>query len=133
MRAGSMVRDWTLALTRLVIAAIFLWHGVPKALDAGSAAEKFVGFGLPGWMGPLTGWLEVIAAPLLLIGFLHRPAAAVLGVVILGALVTVQIPGGITAGLERDALILAGLALLFAHGPGRFSVAGAEASGAPVS
>lgn len=112
----------TLLLVRAVIAAIFLWHGVPKAFDPAGAMEKFQGFGLPGALGPVTGWLELIAAPLLLIGLLHRAAAVALLCVILGALVTVQIPGGISAGLERDLLILAGLAFLAVAGPGRYAL-----------
>ena len=41
--------------------------------------------------------------------------------IIVGALVTVQTPGGVSAGLERDLLILAGLTLLAFVGPGRFA------------
>ena len=40
----------------------------------------------------------------------------------LGALFTVQIPGGISAGLERDLLLLVGLFVLAVAGPGRFSL-----------
>jgi hypothetical protein len=32
----------------LVVGFVFLWHGVPKALDPQLAMDKFVGFGLPG-------------------------------------------------------------------------------------
>jgi hypothetical protein len=49
----------------------------------------------------------------------HRYALAVLGVVILGALATVQIPGGITSGLERDLLILFSILVLFFNPPRR--------------
>lgn len=122
---GKRERTWHhagLLVQRIVIAAIFLWHGVPKAFAPGGAMEKFEAFGLPGILGPVTGWVEVIAAPLLLIGFQHRPAAIVLLIVILGALATVQIPGGISAGLERDLLILAGLLYLAARGAGRFAL-----------
>ncbi len=41
-------RDLTLLATRLVVGFVFLWHGVPKALDPQLAMDKFVGFGLPG-------------------------------------------------------------------------------------
>jgi len=116
--------DWLLLTLRVAVAGIFLWHGVPKAFDPATAAEKFVGFGLPGWLGPVTGWIEVVAAPLLLAGLAHRAAALVLAAVIVGALVTVQLPGGVTAGLERDILILLVLALLLVSGPGRFAAAG---------
>lgn len=109
---------------RLLIAAIFLWHGFPKATDFAAASEKFVEFGLPGFLGPVTGIVEVVAGIALLLGLMHRLTVATLIVIILGALVTVQIPGGITAGLERDLMILLGLFVLFATGPGAYAVGG---------
>lgn len=106
-------RDISLLALRLVIAAVFLWHGVPKAIDLGAAMDKFVGFGLPGWMGPITGWVEVVASGMLVIGFRHRWAVLALLVIIVGALVTVQLPRGMSSSLERDALVLVGLLVLW--------------------
>lgn len=122
MDAKSLFPQASLLLLRGVIAAIFLWHGVPKAFNMLAAMDKFQAFGLPPILGPATGWIEVIAAPLLLIGLFHRAAALALLAVILGALITVQIPGGISAGFERDLLILVGLAFLAVAGPGRYAV-----------
>ena len=122
MNEPSSLRPASLLLTRIVIAAIFLWHGIPKAFDIPAAMEKFAGFGLPPVLGPITGWVEVVAGSLLLIGLFHRYAAIALLAIIIGALVTVQIPNGITAGLERDLMIFAGLVLLIAIGPGRFAL-----------
>lgn len=113
-----------LFFVRQVVAAIFLWHGVPKAIDWSAAFDKFVGFGLPGVLGPVTGIVEVIAAALLVVGLFHRVAVTAIVVIILGALVTVQVPAGITAGLERDVLILVATLLLLAHGPGALAITG---------
>lgn len=115
-----------LLASRLVVAAVFLWHGVPKAFDFPAAVDKFVGFGLPGFLGPITGWVEVLAGVALILGVFHRWAALALAVVIVGALVTVQIPRGVSPGLERDLLILSSLLLLAAAGPGRFGVRGSD-------
>jgi putative oxidoreductase len=123
----------TLLLTRLVVAFIFLWHGLPKALNPGAGMQKFVEFGLPGWLGPVTGWVEVAAALLLTLGLFHVAAAVTLAAIIVGALVTVQIPGGFSAGLERDLLILAATLTLAAAGPGRFSWEGRRQARYPVS
>jgi putative oxidoreductase len=109
-----------LLLSRGIVALIFLWHGVPKAVDWPAAVDKFVGFGLPGFLGPVTGIVEVIAAVMLLLGVGHRVAAGILMVVIAGAIATVQIPGGITPALERDLLILGATFLLWVVGPGAF-------------
>ena len=111
-----------LAALRLVIAFIFLRHGAPKAFDPAGAMEKFVGLGLPGFLGPITGWVEVIAATALAAGVATTWSSAALFVVIAGAIVTVQIPKGMQTGLERDLLILAGTLVLAAFGPGTWSV-----------
>lgn len=52
----------------------------------------------------------------------HHTAVFPLLVIIVGALGTVQIPNGVSAGLERDLMILSGLALLAFLGPGRFAL-----------
>lgn len=119
MSSGSHA---SLLLARSVIAFVFLWHGVPKAFNIAAAMDKFAGFGLPPVLGPITGWVEVVAAPLLLLGLFHRTAVVSLLAIIIGALVTVQIPNGVSAGLERDLVILTGLALLAFLGPGRFAL-----------
>jgi len=117
-----------LLLSRGLVALIFLWHGAPKAVDWPAAMDKFVGFGLPGFLGPVTGIVEVIAAAMLLLGVGHRVAAGILMVVIAGAIATVQIPGGISVGLERDLLILAATFLLWVAGPGAFGFRDEEAT-----
>lgn len=105
-----------------MVAFVFLWHGVPKAIDWPAAYDKFVGFGLPGTLGPLTGIFEVVAALLLLVGLKHRNAALALAFIIAGALITVQIPKGFTPALERDLLILALTLSLAGTGPGRLGL-----------
>lgn len=117
-----------LLLSRGIVALIFLWHGVPKAVDWPAAMDKFVGFGLPGFLGPVTGMVEVVASAMLLLGVGHRVAAGILMVVISGAIATVQIPGGISVGLERDVLILAATFLLWVVGPGAFGFRSEEAT-----
>ena len=50
-------RSWSLLLARFVVAFIFLYHGIPKALPNGIsenmgwtwAAQKFAGWGFPGF------------------------------------------------------------------------------------
>ena len=117
-------RDISLLALRLVIAAVFLWHGVPKAIDFCAAMDKFVGFGLPGWMGPITGWAEVVASGMLVVGFRHRWAVLALLVIITGALVTVQLPRGMSSSLERDSLVFVGLLVLWAETRLAYSVGG---------
>lgn len=111
---------------RVLVAASFLLHGVPKAIDIGFAVDKFMGYGLPGFLGPVIGWIEVVAAMALLIGWRHRLMSAILGVILIGALVTVQLPAGIQAGLERDLLLLVSCALFLFSAPGSYSLRGSH-------
>lgn len=114
-------RDYALLLLRLVIVFIFLYHGVPKAMDWAMATDKFVAMGFPGFLGPIVGIVEVIAAVLVLLGVWHAYANYVLAIIIAVALIGVQLPKGVTAGFERDLLILATNLYLALRGPGRFA------------
>ena len=107
---------------RFTLVAIFLYHGLPKAIFWSMATEKFIGFGLPGFLGPITGIAEVVASVLLLFGLYWQIANLVLLFIIAGAIVTVQLPNFIgdvskVAGLERDLLILVGHLTLLAFNP----------------
>lgn len=111
-------KNATLLALRLIIVFIFLWHGLPKATDWAMATEKFAGMGFPGFLGPVVGIVEVVAAVLILIGLWQAWANYALAVIIIAAIIGVQLPKGVTAGLERDLLILAGAFVLASHGPG---------------
>ncbi len=118
---------WVLSLLQILVVFIFLWHGIPKAFNPAGAITKFEGWGLPGILGPITGWVEVVATTLLFVRKTHRVAVATLAGVIMGALITVQLPGGMKPGLERDLLVLGILTLLAVQGPGRLAL-GKEAT-----
>ncbi len=127
MQTNSLTRNNNLAnyglwALRILLVLIFLYHGVPKAIFWEAAMAKFVKFGLPGFLGPITGIAEVLAAVPLLFGKFWKVTNLVLIFIIAGALVTVQIPNFISdsskvAGLERDLLILVGHIVLLAFPP----------------
>ena len=122
-RQQADLQGYILLSMRLLMAFIFLWHGVPKAIYIGWSMEKFVGFGLPGFFGPIVGWAEVVASIALIVGIWHKWANLLLALIIVVAIITVQLPkGGVTAGLERDLLILAGTLALAIFGPGAMAV-----------
>ena len=113
---------YALLILRLTLVAIFLYHGLPKAIFWSMATEKFVDFGLPGFLGPITGIAEVIASISLLFGRFWKASNLVLLFIIAGAIVTVQLPNFLAdsskvAGLERDLLILVGHLTLLAFIP----------------
>ncbi|MDJ0899155.1 MAG: DoxX family protein [Xenococcus sp. MO_188.B8] len=116
------LQTYALLILRITLVAIFLYHGLPKAIFWSMATEKFVGFGLPGFLGPITGIAEVIASISLLFGRFWKASNLVLLFIIAGAIVTVQLPNFLAdakkvAGLERDLLILVGHLTLLAFPP----------------
>jgi putative oxidoreductase len=116
----QLYKNISLLLLRLVVVFVFLWHGIPKAINPSMAMEKFVAMGFPAFFGPIIGWLEVIAAVLVLIGIWHMWANILLAGIIAVALAFVHIPKGVTAGLERDMFIFTATLVLALHGPGHW-------------
>lgn len=118
----------SLLVLRIVVAVVFLYHGFPKATNIAMAMDKFVGMGFPGILGPIVGWIEVIAALLLIVGIYFKWANYVLAGIIVVAIIGVQIPAAmkagklLPAGLERDLLLVAANMLLAATGPGRYAL-----------
>ena len=115
---------YALLTLRIALVLIFLYHGLPKAILWSLATEKFIGFGLPGFLGPITGAAEVVASVLLLFGRFWRINNLILMFIIAGAIATVQLPKFLAdssqvAGLERDILILVGHLTLLAFPPQR--------------
>lgn len=125
---NGTIKGVSLLLTRLLIAAIFLYHGYPKATDWSLATDKFVSMGFPGFLGPVVGIAEIVTGIMLILGSYSRWASLSLVVIIIGAIAGVQIPGAVkegtllTAGLERDLLILVSLSVLLGYGPGSLSL-----------
>jgi len=118
--------DKGLLLLRLVLASIFLYHGWPKMTQWGMAMEKFASMGFPGMLGPLVGLIEVAAALALLSGIWFAWANYALAIIITVAIIGVQLPGALeagkwlTAGLERDLMILATSLFLAWTDPGKY-------------
>lgn len=115
-------RKLVLLAARLVMAFIFFNHGWPKVTNPGQTMDFFAGLGLPGILGPIVGWTELLCSGLLALGVLHYVAVVPLLIVIVGALLLVQIPGGIDGTFERDFAILVTMGLLLGFGPGGWSL-----------
>jgi putative oxidoreductase len=114
---------------RVSLGIIFLWHGIDK-FDAGisnvEGAFDSWGVPLPGLAAPFTAIVEIVAGVALIIGLGTRIAAALLGLIMIGAVIFVKAELGLISsepmpGTELDLALLAGLVTLFVTGPGRFS------------
>ncbi len=116
---------------RVVIGALFIWHGIDK-LDGGIDMVEggFSSWGVPApaLTAPLTAAIELIAGVALVLGIGTRIAAMLLSIVMIGALIYVKQDLGVISsapmppGAELDLALLAGLVALIVIGPGRVSI-----------
>lgn len=147
-----MTMKWTATAMRLVLAAIFLAHGISK-LNSGMdlMADWFSSLGLPGFLAYMVAMLELVCGTLMGLGVLTRSAAIGFIVVMIGAIVTVKLPAGLlgnagSPGYELDLALMAlaayfvasketgfGIDSLFAERDRREEEALAQAASAPVS
>lgn len=110
---------------RVLIGVVFLAHGIDKFNSGISNVEgAFTGMGVPvpAASAPVTAVIEVVAGIALIAGLGTRIAAALLSLVMLGALVWVKAEVGIVQGANVDLALLAGTLTLLVTGPGRLSV-----------
>ncbi len=116
-------------LLRLTVAGLMLFHGVGKLRgDVDKIGPAVTGAGLPEWVkyGVIIG--EVLAPALILVGFWTRPAALVLALNMVVAVLLAHrkqiftMTDAGTYALELQAFyFFAALAILFL-GPGRWSI-----------
>lgn len=126
-RSTPRSTDYALLMLRLATIFVFLPHGLSKAFNWPMASTMFAGMGFPGWLGPITGIVEVIASVLLLVGFLNKWASLAFLTIMEAAIMGVHVPlsfaaGTPTPGLERDILLVAAVLVLMAFGPGAIAI-----------
>lgn len=120
---------------RVVLGALFIWHGVDK-YDAGieNVEDTFRMWGVPApaVAAAVVPVVEIVAGAALILGLLTRVAAVALGLILVGALLWAKdiltsdgtgiISSTPVPGAEVDLAYLAGLIALVFLGPGRWSV-----------
>jgi uncharacterized membrane protein YphA (DoxX/SURF4 family) len=113
----SKNRDHALLLLRLVIAAIFINHGLMKMGSLSAPVD-----GVMNVIMKVLAIVEPLAGIALIIGMWTEVAATVLAVIMIGALY-VKLSGGSSLGkVEFEALLLVASLLLSTTGPGKFAV-----------
>ncbi len=95
MRLFQTRAPGAVVLIRLLVGGVFLAEGIqkflyPDALGAGRFAK--IGIPWPAFSGPFVGVLETICGILLIVGWLTRPAAAVMLADITVAILSTKIP-----------------------------------------
>jgi putative oxidoreductase len=114
-----------LAILRVALALIFIYHGYPKLVRADAMMrEFFIQHGFPGYFVGLAGILECVCGGLLLIGLFARPAALLLAAEMGIAIWKVKMVHGVFAVSEYQfELALAAACLALATvGAGSLSV-----------
>jgi putative oxidoreductase len=125
---SPQMKDWGLAVLRIVIGFAFLMHGWQKLFEMGlgGVTQMFgmMGAPLPELTGPLISVLELVGGAALLVGLGTRWAAAVLAIDMLSAILIAHLPFGFFApmGFELPLLLLGGAVALVLAGPGAFAL-----------
>ncbi len=122
------VREWGLALLRVVIGFAFVMHGGQKLFVLGVAGSTAImvkaGIPLPWLAGPFIMVLEFFGGVSLVLGLLSRWAALLLACEMVVAILKVNIYHGFIGpgGFELPLLLLAGSLAAAAYGPGLLSL-----------
>jgi len=119
---GNVLHDITHFGIRAAIGVIFIVQG------SGKFGSGFAGYltniGVPVELQIPIALAETIGGILLIIGVLSRISSSILSIIILGAIFHVKGASNLTGegGYAIDLLILAGVLLIIAAGPGRISI-----------
>jgi putative oxidoreductase len=125
MKFLNSLQPLGLAILRVALAVIFVYHGYPKLVRADAMMRAFfVQHGFPGYFVGLAGILECVGGGLLLIGLFTRPAALLLAAEMGIAIWKVKLVHGVFAVSEYQfELILAAACVALAMvGAGSLSV-----------
>lgn len=116
-RNQSQTRNMELGLliTRLVLGAIFLIHGITKFQGMEDTQSYFISLGLPGAAATIVGLVEFFGGVFLIVGLFTRIVSLLFVVILFAAIFTAKAESGFIGGYELDvALIGMGITLAVA-------------------
>ena len=125
MKFLNSLQPLGLAILRVALAVIFIYHGYPKLVRADAMMRQFfIQHGFPGYFVGLAGILECVGGGLLLLGLFTRPAALLLAAEMLIAIWKVKMVHGVFAVNEYqfELALAAACVALATMGAGRLSV-----------
>ncbi|MFK4435610.1 putative oxidoreductase [Paenibacillus sp. RC73] len=115
-------------IMRVALGILFLAHGIAKfQMGLGNVAGWFSSIGVPGFLGYAVAVIELVGGIALILGLLTRYVSGLFVIVLIGAIFTAKLSGGLMgngqgAGYELDiSFILVALHLVFAP-PTRLSL-----------
>jgi putative oxidoreductase len=125
MKFLNSLQPFGLAILRVALALIFIYHGYPKLVRTDAMMRQFfIQHGFPGYFVGLAGILECAGGGLLLMGLFTRPAALLLAAEMLVAIWKVKLVHGVFAVNEYqfELALAAACVALATVGPGSLSV-----------
>jgi putative oxidoreductase len=119
--------DVALLVLRLALAAVLLYHGLPKVMNFGATVSGFQGMNIPAptLTAAFAVLSEVVGGILILLGIAVDLAGILVIIDMLGAIVTVHWANGFDftkGGWEHPFTVLAMALALALAGPGDYSV-----------
>jgi putative oxidoreductase len=104
-------------LLRVVLGIVFFAHGVSKFQGGiGNTAGWFDSIGIPGFLAYAVGTIEVVGGIALILGIGTRVVSLLLGIIMLGAIFTVNLQAGLLEGYVLDLVLLVLAAHLVLNG-----------------
>lgn len=95
-------------IMRVVLGIIFVFHGVDKfQTGLGNVDAWFSSIGIPGFLAYVVAVLELVGGIMLILGLFTRYVSALFVVMLIGAIFTAKLSGGLlgngqSAGYELD-------------------------------
>jgi len=120
--------EWSLLILRVVLGITFFIHGLAKfQMGLGNVAGWFESIGIMGFLGYAVAFIELLGGIALILGLGTRIASALIGLVMLGAILTTKLPAGFmgdgqSAGYELDLALLVMAVALFICGSQLFAL-----------
>jgi putative oxidoreductase len=106
--------EWGLFIARIILGGIMFAHGVQKFMMMDMMVKMFAeGFGLPGFLAYVVAIVEVLGGAALILGLFVEISAIAIGLLMIGAMLTVKLPmvgffgNGKMPGYELDLALLA--------------------------
>lgn len=129
--------DAALLVLRLALAAVLLYHGLPKIMNFGGTVGAFQGMNIPAPTLTVAFAIlaEVVGGILILLGVAVDLAGMLVVIDMLGAITAVHWTKGFdftTGGWEHPFTVLAMALAVALAGPGRYTVGGRRGTGRVV-
>lgn len=97
-----------LVIARVILGITFALHGLAKFQDGiNGTAEFFSSVGIPSFLAYIVAGIELVGGILMVLGIFTKVVAALLIVIMLGAIGTVKYSMGFLDGFELDLALLA--------------------------